>query len=217
MPLIDRVRARIAAAIKLSKRSRRAVSLEVSDNPDLVRGVFRNDDVTLGTLELIAQGLGRPLVWFLAEEGELAAARGMATPTVPVLTTAAGALVAEGLDGIRIGSQLQRVARPPNPNLAEADLYAVFVVGTSMAPDHPAGALRFVQRGRIPNPGDDVVVHTRHWENDPGQAYIKRYVGLKRGHVILAQLDPADSSIAIPERYVVATDRVLSFNELFGI
>ncbi len=219
MNLIDLVRRRITQRIaEMPGMTPRKLSLKVSNNPELVRGVLRADgkgNPEFDTLVAIARGLERSVAWLVADEGELDGTA-VTGPTVPVLTTAHGALVAGEVSGTRIGQQLQRVPRPPNPALAHADLYAVFIAGDSMLPDHPEGALRFVQRGRPALPGDTVIVHTRNWAEDPGQAYIKRLRGGRSGKLVLEQLNPS-ASIAIPEQYVTAVDRVLSFNELFGI
>lgn len=219
MKPIELVRRRIKQRMsEMPGMSMQKLSLMVSNNRELVRGVLREDgkgNPEFDTLIAIAKGLERSVAWLVADEGELDGTL-VSGPTVPVLTTAHGALIAGEVTGTRIGPQLQRVPRPPNPALAHADLYAVFIEGDSMLPEHPEGALRFVQRGRPALPGDSVVVHTRNWDEDPGQAYIKRLRGGHRGKLVLEQLNPS-ATVEIPEQYVTAVDRVLSFNELFGI
>lgn len=70
--------------------------------------------------------------------------------------------------------------------------------------------------GRPPQPGDTVVVVTRTWDNDPGQAYIKIYRRRAAGHYHLEQINPP-ATFKVPEQYVVSIHKVPTLNELYGV
>lgn len=218
--LLDIIRANIERRLAELRISQRAASMRTGD-PGLLRNVTRADrrlDPQLSTLERIAEALEVSVAALLAQPGEMAGA-GLPAPAgapVPVLGTALGSIVG-GVQGVRLGAVVQRVPRPPNPSLAEADIYAVFVEGDSMLPDHPDGALRFAMRGRKAREGETVIATVIDRDlADFGQSYIKRYAGLDRaGRIQLRQLNPV-ATIRYPVRQI-RLDRVIPFNELFGI
>jgi phage repressor protein C with HTH and peptisase S24 domain len=136
---------------------------------------------------------------------------------VPVLGSAAGSVIADAFESIRIahGEPVDYVRRPPA--LASVpDAYAIYVTGDSMYAMHGHGDLRFVHPHRPVRPGDSVVVMTRHWDNDPGQGYIKIFRRRSGDKVVLSQLNP-EMTIEIPAKYVVSIHKVLDMNDLFGV
>ena len=135
---------------------------------------------------------------------------------IEVRGTALGSVVANGVEGFQFegGAPVDYVRRPPALQHVR-DAYAIFVSGDSMDPLHGPGELRFVNPTRPPAPGDSVIVVTRHWAEDPGQAYIKIYRRRKGEALVLEQINP-HLRIEIPLRYVVSVHRVLSTAELFG-
>lgn len=134
---------------------------------------------------------------------------------VRVLGTALGSVV-HHVEGFHFeGGQIDTVRRPPA--LAGAkDLYAIYVEGDSMFPAHPAGELRFVHPHRPCQVGDTVVVVTRNYNDDPGQAYIKVLKKRATGTIYLQQYNPV-AVIEIPMKYVISVHRVLTMSELFGV
>lgn len=142
-----------------------------------------------------------------------------AVPTadlVPVLGVAYGSVIANSFSGLVINSDpIEYIARPPALQGAR-DIYAVFISGESMSPQHSPGELRFVSPHRPATPGDTVIVQTRVWDDDPGQAYIKLLIRRHGGFLELRQINP-EATIKIPEKYVRSVHRVLTTRELFGI
>ena len=113
------------------------------------------------------------------------------------------------------GEPVDYVRRPPALMNAR-DAFAFYVSGDSMDPVHPHGALRFAQPYKPVNPGDTVVVLTRHWDDDPGQGYIKILRRRTGEFLILEQLNP-HATIQIPIRHVVSVHKVPDLNDLFGV
>jgi len=134
---------------------------------------------------------------------------------IEVLGTAAGSKVHLEFEGIEIEGRVENVRRPP-ALVGVTNAYAIYVTGDSMYPMHCQGDLRFVHPGRPPQPGDTVVVVTRSWNDDPGQAYIKIYRRRRGGMVVLDQLNP-QATLEIPEEYVISIHKVPTMNELFGV
>jgi phage repressor protein C with HTH and peptisase S24 domain len=131
---------------------------------------------------------------------------------LPVMGTAAGSAV--GAFQFE-GGVVDMVRRPPA--LAGAkDVYAIYVVGDSMQPQHNDGELRFVHPHRPIHIGDTVIIQTRTTDHEPPQAYIKNLVRRGAEEIVVAQLNP-EANIAFRTRFVVAMHKVLTMNELFGI
>lgn len=136
---------------------------------------------------------------------------------LPVWGSAAGSLISDGFEGFHIFSTtaVDYVRRPPA--LANVmDAYGIYVTGDSMFPMHPHGALRIIHPHRPPAIGDSVIVVTKHWENDPGQGYIKILKRRTAERVFLEQLNPS-ATIEIPTKYIVSMHKVLDLNDLFGV
>ncbi|PLX36969.1 MAG: XRE family transcriptional regulator [Hyphomicrobiales bacterium] len=131
---------------------------------------------------------------------------------VPVRGTAAGSITG----AIEISSDpVDYVRRPPGLG-ASPDVYAIYVTGDSMEPAHPHGALRFVHPGRPVSVGDTVIVITKDGENAPHTAYIKTIRRRTGSHYTLSQLNP-EATIEIPTDKIIATHKVLTMNDLFGV
>lgn len=222
--------------------SARAASLRATGSDNTIRHILngRSGNPRVDTLAKIAAVLETTPEWLLQGDpssspkpvaehlrGEVAPA---AVPypypsnlpnDLPVLGTAAGALIhdedlGKEFEGFHLeATVIQYVRRPPAlQHVKEA--YSLFVEGDSMYPMHPPGELRFVHPLRSAAPGDSVIVQTRTWQDDPGQAYIKIYKRRSGGQLHLEQLNPP-CTISIPLEFVVSMHRVLTMNELFGI
>lgn len=141
--------------------------------------------------------------------------------TIPVLGTAAGSMIIDNevdshFEGFEIDTHPIQYAQQPVGLEGQKDIYAIFVVGDSMDPMHPPGDIRFVQPYRPPSPGDTVIVQTKHWDGDPGQAYIKIYRRKKAGLVVLEQINPP-VTLEIPAEFIIAIHRVVPNNECWGV
>jgi phage repressor protein C with HTH and peptisase S24 domain len=237
--LVDRIQQRLAETGKTAH----AASIEAGGSPSLIPNILngRSDNPRLDTLRKIALALDTSVEWLTGQEnngtakGSDAARRllhnisevvhadaglpklSQMAKDVPVRGTAMGAILGESFEGIRLfdGEPIDMVRRPPALDHVD-DAYAVFVSGDSMDPMHRPGELRFVHPNRPAAPGDTVVVVTRHWDGDPGQAYIKILRHRTADMILLEQINPA-ATIRIPLRFVVSVHRVLTMNELFGL
>ncbi len=105
--------------------------------------------------------------------------------------------------------------RPPAMNGAR-DLYALYVEGSSMEPEHRPGDLRFVHPGRPPRLGDSVIVQIRYAEHDPIQAMIGHLVRRTGDKVVIGKLNP-EATVELKRGHVLAVHKVLTMNELFGL
>lgn len=225
--LISRIEERLQE-LRLSKR---AASLRVSRNPDLFRSVMREGDdanPTQRTLELLAEAIELPVEDIVASgrpqrRGDEVRAAPVRMPNrnempnnLGVMGTAAGSIIKD-VEGFVFFSDMpvDYVRRPPALALVR-ESYAVFVAGDSMFPAHPAGELRFVNPAKPVAIGDTVIVRTKHWDDDPGQLYIKTLVKRTPDEVILEQLNPV-ATIRIPRKYVEYVHHVMTMSELFGI
>lgn len=131
---------------------------------------------------------------------------------VPILGTAAGSLAG----AFRLGEEaIGWVQRPPG--LAQArDIYAIYVQGSSMEPEHRPGDLRFVNPHRPPRVGDSVVVQTRWHENRDVESYLGHLKRRTEEKTAIGKLNPV-AEVDFENRFVVAVHKVLDMNELFGV
>jgi hypothetical protein len=142
--------------------------------------------------------------------------RGSLPHNVEVRGTAYGSIVQSNFDGFAFeGDTIEYVARPP-ALIGATDIYAIYVVNDSMAPEHRSGGLRFVSSRRPVSVGDTVIVQTRNYDDDPGQAYIKHLKRRTAEKLILEQLNPS-ATLEIPQRFVISIHKVLDYNDLFGV
>ena len=131
---------------------------------------------------------------------------------VPVLGTAAGG----STGAFQLSDAVVDYVRRP-PGLAGAvDVYAIYVAGDSMAPEHKDGELRFVHPHRPIRPGDAVVVQIRGDPHEPPQAYLKRLLRRTSDRLLVEQLNPRNV-VEFEANSVISLHKVLTLNELFGI
>lgn len=211
--------------------SPRAASLRGGGSADMLRLVLsgRSSNPRTDTLAKMAKGLETSTEWLLhgtgheqpkvetAQEQQVApdAPDAFAAPLVPVIGTALGSVVAGRFEGTSLDQPVEYVPHPPGLRHASG-LYAVFVAGESMSPEHKPGDLRFVAPHRPCLPGDTVVAHTRHHDTDPGQHYIKRLISRTGNRITLEQINPP-ALHEIDTRFIVSLHKVLTFNECFGV
>lgn len=228
-PLVTRIEQRLAAL----ETNATAVSLSIGDNKDLLRDILngrtknpRSDtirkvaDALQTTVEWLMEGDGAPRVPFLIgkpksniRHADLEAPWRHRMPgDVPVMGTMAGSLGgAFRFDG----EVVEYVARPPALSGA-AGIYAMYVEGLSMFPEHKPGELRFIHPGRRPQIGDSVVVTAQYSENGPLENFIKHLVRRTGDRIIVQQLNPP-AEIEFDMKFVVSVHKVLTMNDLFGV
>lgn len=135
-----------------------------------------------------------------------------AADMIPVLGTARGSLVSD-VRGFRLHSDPIEFVQRPTKLAGAGEVYAIYVEGDSMAPKYSSGDLCLIHPGRPPKPGDGVVVQTAHWDDDPGQAYIKLLQRRSGDRLILEQLNPP-AHIEIPMQFVRSVHRVLDMRDV---
>jgi len=239
--IADRIRQRLEA----TGLSARAASIQATGSPGTIQNIFRgaSDNPRGDTIQKLAKVLGVTEQWLLtggdspdgadapigrsedeyrrvALPSEIEALAGPipridgTLPAIPVLGAAMGSIISE-VEGFHFeGGQVGYVRRPPS--LASVmTAYAVMITGDSMDPMHRPGEVRLVNPTRPTAPGDTVIVVTKHWEQDPGQAYIKILRRRTASHVIVDQLNPA-ARLEIPRQYVQSIHYVLTMNDILG-
>lgn len=133
---------------------------------------------------------------------------------VPVLGTAAGSHL-RGAFQLDEANIVDWVRRPPA--LAGAKTaYAIYVEGSSMAPEHNAGDLRFVHPGRPPRIGDTVIVQLRNGPHEPIEASIGHYRRKTATQLVIGKLNP-EAEVQLKLDIVIDIHKVLTMNELFGV
>ncbi|MBZ8133262.1 XRE family transcriptional regulator [Afifella sp. IM 167] len=178
--------------------SRLARVLEISETW-LLTGQDAGDSVPAFSREVRPSGIGLP-------------PRSSMPDDVPVFGTAAGALAgAFTLEKVIV----DYVRRPP-ALFGASDVYAVYIEGSSMEPEHRAGDLRFVHPHRKPAIGDTVIIQTQYHENGGIEAYIKHLVRRTAERIDTAQLNPP-AGLSFETKFVKAVHKVLTMNDLFGV
>lgn len=236
-PLLTRIDARIAEM----GLSRAAVSRAAGMEADGLRNLARKASRTPRSENLlrIADVLECDVRWLLtgddrfrpppatprpktavrrAAAGREPVAPAQATPAesairdIPVMGTAAGAVIG----AFHLQPEVIEYAQRP-PALAGArDVYAVYVRGNSMVPEHRPGDLRFISPHRPVRPGDSVVLQVQNYPDGPIEAYIKTFVREKNGEIIVEQHNPP-GQITFKREHIFAMHRVLTMGELFGL
>ena len=114
------------------------------------------------------------------------------------------------------GQVVDYVRRPPGVTHAR-NVYALWVVGDSMAPWNKDGDLIYVTSARPPASGDYVVVQMNDEpDGTPGVSMVKQLVGKTPTLLKLLQHNPAkEFSLSLGK--VKAIHKVLSLRELLGV
>jgi phage repressor protein C with HTH and peptisase S24 domain len=228
-PLVRRILQRLEAL----KTNATAVSLSISDNKDLLRDILngRTKNPRTDTIRKVADALQTTVEWLMEGDGEPAPSAlpgrpmsnvrmaGIKPPAlatlsrdVPVMGTAAGSLA--GAFQFE-GGVVDYVARPP-ALVGAKNAYSMYVDGSSMAPEHNPGDLRFVHPDRKVHIGDSVVITAKYTEHGPYESFIKRLVRRTGDRIIVEQLNPP-ATIEFDLRFVASVHKVLTMNDLFGV
>lgn len=140
---------------------------------------------------------------------------------VPVFGTALGA--AEVYDGeaveqttLNSGEIIAYLRRPVLLD-GRADVYGLYVQGSSMAPRYRDGATVFVEQKKPPRIGDDAVIYLRVADDHDGErascVLIKTLARKTASYIELEQYSPA-LSFQIPVERIERMDRVVPWDEL---
>jgi len=135
---------------------------------------------------------------------------------VPVLGTSRGGegdLPAE----FALNGEIVDFARRPPGIATLREVFALYVVGESMAPWRQPGDLVYCSRARQPRPGDYGVVELAdEREGEPQAALLKRLVGRRGERVVLEQYNPP-GEIVLEQSQVKELHRVIDWPELLGL
>jgi phage repressor protein C with HTH and peptisase S24 domain len=142
-----------------------------------------------------------------------AGAQVAAMPTdVPVYGVAVG-----GSNGdFRFNGQIVDYVRRP-PGIANArNVYALWILGESMAPWNKDGDLVYVTPSRPPTAGDHIVVQLQDAaDGEPGLAMVKLLIAKTPTQLKLAQYNP-QKEFAVALTKVKSIHKVLSLKDLLG-
>jgi phage repressor protein C with HTH and peptisase S24 domain len=132
---------------------------------------------------------------------------------VPVRGNAAGGT---GADFYFFGTAEEWVRRPPGL-ATHKNVFALYVVGSSMEPKFEEGELVFVSSSRSPSIGDYVVIEL-HPTSDGGDTpgFIKRLEKRTPTKVICSQFNPA-KTVEFELKRVKAIHRVVPTAELLAV
>jgi transcriptional regulator with XRE-family HTH domain len=140
---------------------------------------------------------------------------------VPVYGTALGADAIVGGEAIEqtMLNKAEVIGYRRRPVLLDgrADIYALYVQGSSMEPRHRDGAILYVEERRRPSVGDDAVIYLRvpdeHEGEMPSQVLVKTLVRKSASFIELEQYNPP-KVFRIPMEQVARMDRVLTLDEM---
>ena len=167
--------------------------------------------LTLQWMQRLAQAFDCPVADLLAKADDTSPFPELAQ-NLPVLGTVAGNVAGafQLLDDEPIGF----VKRPPG--IAEGShVYAVYVTGNSMSPEHRDGDLRFADPDAEARIGDTVIIQTQNHPQDSVQSYIKHLKARDEDWYLLGQLNPV-GELKVAAKIVIAIAPILSLNKLFG-
>lgn len=209
-------------------------SMLAAGRPEIIRNIRRgrSRNPRRDTLEKLARVLDCSFEWLATGRGPVAPPmeasldgeavqqpgdsglppRSAMPSDVPVLGTAAGSL--QGAFQLHAGEPIDHVRRPPGVATA-VDIYAIYVVGDSMAPRFEDGELVYVSGRRPARAGDYVIVQIGA-EGADVEAYCKRLLRRDSDRLVLEQYNPA-RTFDVPASTVIAVHKVLTLNDLFGV
>lgn len=230
--ILARIEKRLVAVDLTAARASRIATGNADTIRDLRRGLdgtgAKRTGIETETLARLAPVLKTTVTWLMSGTGAEDAGAQDATPdrippslplpgampaNVPVMGTAAGSL---GQGSFQLSPEpVDFVRRPPALEGAR-DIYAIFIEGESMTPEHRPGDLRFVHPHRKPAIGDTVIVQIRTHPGAEIQSYIKHLGRISAEFIDCRQINPA-ATIRFNRDTVVAIHKVLTMNDLFGV
>lgn len=137
--------------------------------------------------------------------------------TMPTDVPVFGMAVGGSSGDFRFNGQVVDYVRRP-PGIAHArNVYALWIMGNSMAPWNKDGDLIYVSSARPPIAGDYVVIQLNDDpDGSPGTSMVKQLVAKTPTQLKLLQHNPA-KEFAVSLTKVKAVHKVLSLRELLGV
>jgi SOS-response transcriptional repressor LexA len=224
----------------------REASLRATGKPDMITSLARNHKTDVARLARLADALEmtldelagiatpepigstrRPLA--PEDQGVMRDLRGMlnrqeSPRDLPVHGTAlGGGFIPPEIESqvevthVMMGETIDYVRRPP-ALMGRTDVYALYVIGTSMEPRFEPGETLCVDPRKPPSIGDDVVVQLARQEGDDREietCLIKKLVRMNGTTIELRQYNP-DCSFKIQRERVAAIHRVFRLGDLLS-
>lgn len=132
---------------------------------------------------------------------------------VPVYGVAVGGTDA---DFFMNGEIVDFVRRPPGAAKTK-NIYAIYIVGTSMVPKFEEGELAYVSPARTPSIGDYVVVECHPEDGGKvGRGFVKKLVRRTATKIVCEQFNPP-RQVDFPVKSVKSVHRIIPWSELLGI
>jgi phage repressor protein C with HTH and peptisase S24 domain len=234
VPAVDTFPERLRSAREAAGLSQSALARAIGVKPQSIQALESGKARRTTHLLAIARILRVDPSWLESGNGALSRPAGDAAPgrevaedrvelppvgelprDVPVYGVAAGGK-GSWADFHFNGELIDHVRRPWGLQHA-ANVFAVHVIGSSMAPRYEEGDLVFVHPGRPVRIGDDVIVELHGPEGQTGDCLIKRLVRRSPSRLILAQFNPPRDDIEIAMEQVKHIYRILRTAELLGV
>ncbi len=131
---------------------------------------------------------------------------------IPVL----GVVVGGAKSDFHLNGETVSYVRRPAAISELSEVYALYVVGTSMAPRFKDGELIYVHK-RTPAIGDDVVIQLKPLDGgSPNRGFVKHLIRRNGTHIICGQYNP-EGEVRYENSEIVSIHRVLPWNELLGV
>lgn len=153
-----------------------------------------------------------PRVLQAIRETQMTGVQETAGQPIAVYGTAAGSV----LGTLTMTTEVVEWVTRPMALAGKKDIYALYVVGSSMEPRYFAGDIVFIDPHRPPRQGDDVIIQTRDHTSGGTQASIKRYERRTENAIVTSQFNPP-STVEFRLDNVKAIHRILTRNEVAGV
>ncbi|SFK29873.1 Phage repressor protein C, contains Cro/C1-type HTH and peptisase s24 domains [Mesorhizobium albiziae] len=213
----QRLRERIARRLQETGKKAAAVSRSAGYGPDFIRDFLagRKGTMNAEAAARIAHELETTVPWLQGDDAALPEPPDPQTArarSVPVFGTAAGS---EG-GALHIGSDVIEWLPCPPGIEGVRDVYALYVVGSSMEPRFRQGDPVFIAPHRPPRPGDDIVIQIKFDESGSVESWVKELVSIRDDQIVVRQHNPS-GEISFDRRQVIEMHRIVPVNELFGL
>ena len=215
---VDFLRTRLTEAIQNDGRSTSALAEEVGVTEGTLRQFLKGQTASIkfDVVQKLAVALGVTLDWLSGTETDKATteASGLVSQShVPIIGFAAASFASGKLllENNTIGS-----VRKPHALVTARDIYAIYIMGDSMFPEHKSGDVRLVSPHMPCRVNDTALVKE---QDADGKTYVS--IGTMRRNeedsVVLEKIHPETKEIKIKRKNIIAVDRVLTMNELLGV
>lgn len=221
----DITRERIRERLELTGKSPRSVSLAVGKNASYLSQylVGRQSGMDAGTLANIARELGTTVLYLQGSSGDPASAEVAplrierdvrpAPPTsVAIFGTAAGSTSTGALN---MSTEIIDWLPCPPGLVNMRGVYALYMIGDSMAPRWRHADLVFATPNKPYRSGDDVVIQKRNGDEGETEAWVKEFVKETPEEIITLQHNPAQEK-RFKRSEIASIHRIAAPNDLIA-